>query len=79
MFIRSFNEGPETRNSALIHHLSQAVASWPTSSGKDDPLPTLDLILSPGDKDAFAEGGAWAVTKRLDDASQNGTWLIVSL
>ncbi|UZJ52248.1 hypothetical protein CBS101457_001568 [Exobasidium rhododendri] len=84
LFIRSFSEGPETRNSALIHHLSQAVASWPTSStlrkGKGgkvgDRLPSVDLILSPGDKDTFNDGGGWAVTKKIGDTSQNGTWLI---
>lgn len=79
MFIRSFKEGSETRNSALVHLIQTAIDSWPTSSHnplEGDRLPTVDLILSPGDRDAFPREGAWMVTKRIDDPVHKGTWLI---
>lgn len=83
IFVRSFQEGEETRNSALIQLLSHAIASWPTSkltrSGvTEDRLPPIDLVLSPGDKDNFPSSGGWTVTKKISDGTQNGTWLIVS-
>lgn len=82
MYIRSFKEGRETRNSAMVRLVATAVDSWPTSSkrvgGKveDDILPPIDIILTAGDKDTgFGEGG-WAVTKPSDGREQ-GTWLLV--
>lgn len=90
LYIRSFKEGGETRNSALVHILEEAMNSWPTSGedtfrsrwlngsniGSHGSLPSIDLILSPGDRDCFPSEGGWMVTKNRFDHAHKGTWLI---
>lgn len=77
VYIRAFKEGTETRNSALVHLVQQAVESWPGGGvAKDDTLPTIDLILSPGDKDIFPNAASWTVTKSIKDHRHTGKWLI---
>lgn len=77
VYIRAFKEGAETRNSALVHLIQQAVESWPDGGiAKDDTLPTLDLILSPGDRDIFPNQASWTVTKSIKDHRHTGKWLI---
>jgi hypothetical protein len=80
VYIRSFREGRETRNSAMVRLIATAVDSWPTSTkraGKmeDDILPPIEIILTAGDKDTGFGKGGWAVTKPSDGREQ-GTWLL---
>lgn len=76
IFIRTFREGAETRNSALVHLIQQAVDSWPSGPGGKESLPTIDLVLSPGDRDLFPEDGGWGVTRHIRDERATGRWLI---
>lgn len=77
VYIKAFKEGDETRNSALVHLVQQAVESWPGGGvAEDDTLPTIDLILSPGDKDIFPNQASWTVTKSIKDHRHTGKWLI---
>lgn len=82
VYLRSFTEGTDTRNSAMIHLIALAVDTWPTSSpiGQDrraDLIPPIDMFVTPGDRDANLLEAGWAVTKPTD-GSEPGNWLLVS-
>lgn len=82
-YLRSFREGTDTRNSALVHLIALAVDTWPTSSfiGRDrhaDLIPPIDMFVTPGDRETNITEAAWAVT-RPTDGSEPGNWLLVSL
>lgn len=61
---------------ASFDEKTQKPKSLSHSNTEAGPLPTIDLLLSPGDRDGLPSEGGWLVTKRTDDHSHKGTWLI---
>jgi hypothetical protein len=81
VYIRSLRKGVDTRLTATLMLLHDAVSADPGSSAPgsgEEPLPPIDLILSVGDKEGFpgAESGpAWVLTKLMADTKSQGNWL----
>ncbi|CAO1624644.1 unnamed protein product [Parajaminaea phylloscopi] len=85
LWIRSYRNGADTRQRALLALLNNAIVSDPAfasgiqnSTGTSDLLPPVDIVMSTGDRDGFPgydEGPGWVLTKRIKDAKAVGTWL----
>lgn len=81
VYIRSLRKGVDTRLTAILMLLHDAVSADPGSyapGSGDQPLPPIDLILSVGDKEGFPgdeSGPAWVLAKLMADRRSEGNWL----
>ncbi|PWN48707.1 hypothetical protein IE53DRAFT_333240 [Violaceomyces palustris] len=78
LYIREVREGNESRMSALLHLLYQAVTTDPSSArgGGEGSLPAIDMVISTADKDGIAAPAGWVMDKRVDEDPRNGRWLV---
>lgn len=79
LFLRQVREGGESRISALLELLHEAVITDPASStAADDRFSTgVELVLSEADKDASPSSDAiWVLAKRTSEPAEKGTWLM---
>lgn len=76
LYVREFREGVESRMSALLHLINQAITTDPGAHHRNGPLPPIDMVLSTADRDGNSSPAAWVIAKPTSEDPSLGRWLL---